>query len=107
MMIKDYLFIDFKTYERNFLEALNVQTPSEYHALFYKKTTKGIEIYFSWNAMPVKTFITYTEINKIYENTNLNVASVVLSKLDEENPILKKFFSDYLFDRGIPLAEEI
>ena len=106
-MIKNYLYIDFKTYEQYFLEALNVQNPTEYHAIFYKQNKKGIEIYFSWNSIPIKTFVSFKDINKIYEGTNLNIASVVLSNLDNENPIIKKFYNDYLLNRGIPLSEEM
>jgi hypothetical protein len=105
-MQNDYLYIDFPTYDKHFLEALKAVNPTDYHVIFYEKTDKSIDIYFSWNAFKIKTSITIDEIGKMYEGHTLNDADVVLSNLDDE-PIIKKFYVDYLLNRGVPLSEEM
>ncbi len=92
--------ISFKDYEKYFMEGLrNPDQP--FHILFYKKLPDGIRISFSWDNFIITTFVSYSQIVEIYKNQNLNVADVVLSN-KEDHPILLKFYSDYLFNRGIP-----
>lgn len=105
-MVNDYLYIDFPTYEKYFVDALKAQNPMEFHAIFYEKTTKGINIYFSWNVFKIKTSITYDGISALYDGQRLNIADIVLSDVEDTDPLIRKFHHDYLLDRGIPLAKE-
>ena len=91
--------ISFNSYEKYFSEAL--KSPDDNHIIFFKKLSDSIEISFAWDGFIIITNITYSQILKIYEGQNMNTADVVLSD-KEEHPVLIKFFSDYLFNRGIP-----
>ena len=91
--------ISFESYEKYFTEAL--RSPDDTHILFYKKLPNEIEISFSWENFIIIINIPYSQILEIYEGQNMNIADVTLSD-KEEHPILIKFFTDYLFNRGIP-----
>ena len=104
-MISEYLEISFETYERDFLEALKVIDVRDYHAIFYKKSDKGIDFYFSWNNFKIKVFISNEEINSIYEGVDFTKTETRFSKCQDENPMIRKFVQDYLLNRAIPVME--
>jgi hypothetical protein len=91
--------ISFLDYEKYFMEALKSPDPP-FHILFYKKEADGLSISFSWDNFIIITKVLYSEILEIYKNQNLATADVILSD-KEDHPVLLKFYSDYLFNRGI------
>ena len=91
--------ISLEDYEKFFMEGL--KNPDNYHLLFYKKTGEGIIISFSWDNFIIIVNTPYSQILEIYKDQNLDTADVKLSDT-KDHPILLKFYSDYLFNRGIP-----
>lgn len=109
--------ISFKDYKERFLEALNVQEDyGGYHVIFYKLIDSGdvndsnrftFEISFSWNMFIIKTKINMNEIRELYRSENsVGWSEPINSNLElpaDANgaPMLKKFYAEYLLNRGI------
>jgi hypothetical protein len=92
--------ISFADYQKYFLNLLKSPDPP-YHILFYKKTSDGIEVSFSWDGFIIIVEVSYSEIKELYADAAMNTADVTLSD-KEDHPVLLKFYTDYLFGRGIP-----
>ena len=93
--------ISFEDYEKYFMPALVNPDPLHFKILFYKKAEKGLLISFSWDNFIIITEVSYDAIVQLYKDTNLEISDVTLSDR-EDHPMLLKFYSDYLFNRGIP-----
>lgn len=92
--------ISFDTYKKFFLNALKADSEN-YNEIYYKKSTTELEISFCSGCFVIVCVISYKEIQQMYKDLSPNdAASDFVTQ--ENNPLLAKFYLEYLLDRGIP-----